>query len=116
GGGTAGTKRHRATFTVEELAAAAQEADLHDTYATAHCHGIEGMVRCLDAGVQMIEHAGFVGLDGREHFDPDLAARMRDQDVAVCRTVQVHGRWVESRKDRLDELSEEERELWRRRS
>src|SRR5438105_9562718 len=77
GGGTVGTVRHRATFTVEELRAAATEAVQHDGYATAHVHGTEGIVRCLDAGVQMLEHATFVLEDNREYFDADVAKRAR---------------------------------------
>jgi len=116
GGGTARTLRHRATFTKDELAAAAEEADARGTYATAHCHGIEGMQRCLDAGIRMIEHGTFVGSDGREHFDHDLAARLRDQDVPVVPTLQVHGRWVQQRQGRSNELSPQDKAFWPHRS
>jgi imidazolonepropionase-like amidohydrolase len=90
------TVRSRGTFIVDELAAAAQEADQHNSYATAHVHGIEGIIRCLDAGIQMLEHATFVGDDGLEHFDRQLAERIRDQNVPVVPTVQVNGRTAES--------------------
>ena len=116
GGGTKGTARHRATFTVEELRAAAQEADQRDTYATAHCHGIEGMERCVEAGIQMLEHATFVGQDGREHFDSDLAHRLRDRNIPVVPTVQVHGRWTESREGHFDDLAPSDRAVWPDRS
>ncbi len=120
GGGTARTVRNRATFTVEELAAAAQEADQHNSYATAHVHGLEGIVRCLDAGIQMLEHATFVGDDGLEHFDRSLADRIRDQNVPVVPTVQVNGRTAESPDlpDFLDRLAVQdpaERRTWDRR-
>jgi imidazolonepropionase-like amidohydrolase len=115
GGGTVGTVRHRATYTVEELAAAAQEAAQHDSYATAHVHGTEGIVRCLDAGVQMLEHATFVLADNREHFDADVAARIRDHDVAIVPTVQVYGRWVETSPGTLDGLSDADMAEWQAR-
>src|SRR5262249_54270938 len=89
GGGTVGTVRHRATFTVEELQSAAREAIQHDSYATAHVHGTEGIVRCLDAGVQMLEHGTFVLEDNREYFDAGVAARCRDRNVPIVPTVQV---------------------------
>lgn len=95
GGGTAGTLRTRATYSVEELAAAALAAAQRDTYATVHVHATEGIERCLDAGIQMLEHVTFVGDDGLEHFDPGLAARIRDANVPVVPTVQVNGRIVE---------------------
>ena len=96
GGGTARTVRHRATYTVDELRVAVDEARQHESYATAHVHGTEGIVRCLDAGMPMLEHATFVGPDNREHFDSDVAARIRDQNVVVVPTVQVYGRWAET--------------------
>lgn len=117
GGGTAGTVRHRGTFTVEELAAAASEAAQHERYATAHVHGIEGIRRCLDAGIQMLEHGTFVGDDGLEHFDRSLAERIRDQGVPVVPTVQVNGREAESEnlEEMLSGLDQAERKVWTRR-
>jgi imidazolonepropionase-like amidohydrolase len=117
GGGTARTVRSRGTFTVEELTAAAQEADQHNTYATAHVHGLEGIVRCLDAGIQMLEHATFVGDDGLEHFDRALAERIRDQNVPVVPTVQVNGRVAESDDlpDFLKKQDAAEQKVWERR-
>jgi imidazolonepropionase-like amidohydrolase len=115
GGGTARTVRHRATFTVEELRAAVEVARQHESYATAHVHGTEGIVRCLDAGMPMLEHATFVGPDNREHFDPVVAARVRDQGVAVVPTVQVYGRWVETSPGRFDGLDPDELAAWRAR-
>ena len=112
GGGTVGTVRHRATFTVEELRAAATEAVQHDSYATAHVHGTEGIVRCLDAGVQMLEHATFVLEDNREYFDADVAKRARDLNVPFCPTVQVYGRWVETSPGRIDGLDADELAAW----
>jgi imidazolonepropionase-like amidohydrolase len=115
GGGTVGTVRHRATFTVDELASAAREAVQHDSYATAHVHGTEGIVRCLDGGVQMLEHATFVLEDNREYFDADIAARIRDQNVPVVPTVQVYGRWVETSPGRLEGLTSDDLDAWQAR-
>jgi len=115
GGGTLGTVRHRATFTVEELAAAASESVQHDGYSTAHVHGTEGIVRCLDAGVQMLEHATFVLEDNREYFNADVAKRCVDQNVPICPTVQVYGRWVETSPGRMDGLSADELAEWQAR-
>jgi imidazolonepropionase-like amidohydrolase len=115
GGGTVGTVRHRATFTVDELSAAATEAVQHDGYATAHVHGTEGIVRCLDAGLQMLEHATFVLEDNREYFDADVAARCRDLNVPIVPTVQVYGRWVETSPGRIDNLSDDELAEWEHR-
>jgi imidazolonepropionase-like amidohydrolase len=115
GGGTVGTVRHRATFTVEEMASAAKEAFQHDGYATAHVHGTEGIVRCLDAGVQMLEHATFVLEDNREYFDADVAKRIVDQNVPVVPTVQVYGRWCETSPGRMRGLDRDELDAWEER-
>jgi imidazolonepropionase-like amidohydrolase len=115
GGGTIGTVRHRATFTVEELASAAREAVQHDSYTTAHVHGTEGIVRCLDAGVPMLEHATFVLEDNREYFDADVAARIRDLNVPIVPTVQVYGRWVEASPGHLEGLTTEDIDEWQAR-
>jgi imidazolonepropionase-like amidohydrolase len=112
GGGTVGTVRHRSTFTVDELESAALEAIQHDSYATAHVHGTEGMIRCLDAGVQMLEHGTFVQHDNREYFDADVAARCRDQNVPIVPTVQVYGRWVETSPGRIEGLDRDELAAW----
>jgi imidazolonepropionase-like amidohydrolase len=112
GGGTVGTVRHRATFTVAELESAAKEAIQHEGYATAHVHGTEGIVRCLDAGVQMLEHATFVLEDNVEYFDADVAARVRDQNVPIVPTVQVYGRWVETSPGHMDGLSRDQLDEW----
>ena len=115
GGGTARTVRHRATFTVEEIRAAVDEAIQHESYATAHVHGTEGIIRCLDAGMPMLEHATFVGPDNREHFDPEVAARIRDQQVVVVPTVQVYGRWAETCPGRIDNLGADDLAEWQAR-
>jgi imidazolonepropionase-like amidohydrolase len=115
GGGTRGTVRHRATFTVGELAAAVEIARQYDSYVTAHVHAIEGIVRCLDAGVPMLEHATFVAEDGREHLDKDVLLRIRDQGVTVCPTVAVHGRWLDEHEHQVDRMDEEERALYDKR-
>jgi imidazolonepropionase-like amidohydrolase len=115
GGGTQGTVRHRATFTVPELAAAVEIARQNDSYVTAHAHATEGIVRCLDAGVTMLEHATFVTEDGREHLDKDVLLRIRDQGVTVCPTVAVHGRWLDEHEDQVDAMDDDGRALYERR-
>jgi len=115
GGGTARTVRHRSTYTVEEIHAAVDEAIQHESYATAHVHGTEGIVRCLDAGMPMLEHVTFVGPDNVEHFDRDVAARIRDTQVIVVPTVQVYGRWAETSPGRLDHLSADDLDAWQAR-
>lgn len=115
GGGTPGTLRHRATFTVDELRVAVDEAARRDSYVTAHCHAIEGIRHCLDAGVPMLEHATFVAPDGIERFDPDLGARIRDAGTIVVPTVEVHARWLRDHAPDGSDVPPEDQAVWARR-
>jgi len=44
-------------FTVDELRAAVEEAEVRDTYVLAHAYHPKSIANCLDAGVRSIEHA-----------------------------------------------------------
>ncbi len=81
GGGTVGTIPSRASYSVDELRAAVQEAVHLDRLTAAHCRATESMQRAVDAGVHLIEHAEFLSADGQLLFDPGLAAQM-----AACGT------------------------------
>ena len=60
GGGTAITDLRRPSYTVEELRAIVDEAHNMGKPTTAHCLATGSIVNALDAGVDMIEHAGFI--------------------------------------------------------
>lgn len=47
-------------FTVEELAAAVQEAKAAGTYVLAHTYTPESMRNCIEAGVRSLEHGNFL--------------------------------------------------------
>jgi imidazolonepropionase-like amidohydrolase len=113
GGTTAGTHMGRPTFTVAELRAAVEEAAQHGSYVTAHCHSSEAMERVIEAGVRMIEHATFFNAEQRCEFIPELADRLAQTGTVVCPTIAVNARWIEERSGRLDELTEQERALYR---
>lgn len=87
GGLTPGTRPAEADLSAELIRAAAEAAHANGVYATAHCHATESMVRCLDAGVDMIEHATFLTPDGVPDFDSAIARRMRDQGTVLSPTV-----------------------------
>jgi imidazolonepropionase-like amidohydrolase len=63
-------------FTAEQVAlvvAAAHDAGIP---VAAHCHGIDGTVQALDAGVDTIEHCSFFSSDGRSERDDALIGRI----------------------------------------
>src|SRR5437867_8207302 len=55
-------------FTVEELRAAVEEADVRSTYVLAHAYHPKSIANCLEAGVRSIEHGNLL--------DEETAKRM----------------------------------------
>jgi imidazolonepropionase-like amidohydrolase len=94
GGGTLGTRPHEASFSTDELAAAAGVAHETGKVITAHALPIEAMQRSLDAGLDGIEHLGFLDGPGHSEFDEAVAARIVDQGVTLGSTVGVNARYV----------------------
>ena len=89
GGATTITDNRRPSYSVEELRAIVEEAHRFGKLTTAHCLATQSLTNALDAGLDMIEHAGFRELDGSYRFDNDIAERISEQGVYVCPTVQT---------------------------
>ncbi len=89
GGATTITDNRRPSYSVEELRAIVDEAHNFGKLATAHCLATQSLVNALDAGVDMIDHAGFIEPDGSYKFHPDIAERIAEQGVYVSPTVQT---------------------------
>ena len=89
GGGTAITDNRRTSYSVEELRAIVDEAHNFGKLTTAHCLATESLTNALEAGVDMIEHAGFIEPDGSFKFDQHIAERIAEQGVYVSPTVQT---------------------------
>ena len=89
GGGTLGTIPGRASYSVAELHAAVHEAKQFGRTTAAHCRAREAMVRAVEAGIDLIEHAEFLEVDGGHHFDRDLAERMAEAGTWVNPTLQA---------------------------
>ncbi|PWL38796.1 Xaa-Pro dipeptidase [Flagellimonas aquimarina] len=60
GFGSYGTKPGAASYTIQEIAAAVDEAGKRGIKVAAHAHGTEGIKNALLAGVTSIEHATFL--------------------------------------------------------
>jgi len=79
GGATQGTLRQRASYSIEELRGATDEAHGQGKTVTAHCHATQAIVNSVEAGVDVIEHCTFVEPDGkglRHVFYEDIAREM----------------------------------------
>jgi imidazolonepropionase-like amidohydrolase len=68
-------------FTVEEMAAAVQEARAFGTYTMAHCHTSAAMRNALEAGVRSIEHGSLL--------DDETAALMAKHDAYLVPTIVI---------------------------
>jgi imidazolonepropionase-like amidohydrolase len=84
GGGTIRTRRDLPSYTLEEVKAAVDEVRRQDKTITAHCHASAAIENCVEAGVNIIEHASFLepGEDGIRHeFREDLANKMKGKGI-----------------------------------
>ena len=52
----------------------------------AHCHGIEGTIDAIDAGVDTIEHCSFFSSSGHSEPDLDVVDRIVDSGIAISAT------------------------------
>ncbi len=86
GGLTPGTSPVEADLSLPVMKEAVIAARGNGIHVSAHCHAVESIVRALDSGVDTIEHASFVRPHGPPQFDPEIAARIRDQGVVVSPT------------------------------
>jgi len=83
---TAGSRPWHARYTVEELQACVDEAHRLGMPVTTHALGVEGIRRAVEAGVDMIEHCGWVTENG-SRFDPEIARRIAERGIVVCPTM-----------------------------
>jgi len=89
GGGTAGTIPGRASYSVDELHAATHEAHHFHRLTAAHCRAKEAMVRAVEAGIDLMEHAEFLDPDDQLRFDPKVAEMMAESGIWVSPTLQA---------------------------
>ncbi len=112
GGGTAGTIPGRASYSVAELHAAVHEAHHFHRLTVAHCRAKESMVRAVEAGIDLMEHAEFLDPDGELRFDPKIAEMMAESGIWISPTLQAwtgYPRIVELRAKRdTDTISPDE--------
>ena len=95
GGGTKGTDQSRASYTVEEIAAAVQEAHRDGKLTTAHCLAADGVAAAVAAGIDQVEHINFIQPDGSRQFDLRVAEQIVEQGVVVSPTIQTGYRQIE---------------------
>ena len=89
GGGTEGTRNSEASFTEEELRAAVGEAHRLGRTTMAHCEAYDSVGNAAKAGVDVLEHCGFILPDGSRGFDEEAAKLMTEKGLFFDPTLQT---------------------------
>jgi imidazolonepropionase-like amidohydrolase len=76
-----------AQFTTDELRSIVEESHRAGLPVAAHCHGIVGIERALDAGADTIEHCTFFSSNGRPEPSEALMARLASTGVVISATL-----------------------------
>jgi imidazolonepropionase-like amidohydrolase len=96
GGGTVNTLSWRPAYNREEMQALADEAHALDRKIAVHCLCAESIDYAVDAGVDQIEHAGFiVDSKGNQKFVPAVAEKLGRSGIPVTSTLAVGGAVIE---------------------
>ena len=103
GGGTYITDNRRASFTVEELRAIADETHRHGKICTIHAIPTESIANAVEAEFDCIEHYEFIELNDTRKFDKRLGEKMIENDIWLSPTIQTGYRNME----RLQRLQEQ---------
>jgi imidazolonepropionase-like amidohydrolase len=86
---TPGWAPHQSQYTAAELSGIVARAHRHGVPVTAHAHGADGIAAAIEAGVDGIEHASFLGARGvviRDEVVAELAAAGVFVGVASARS------------------------------
>lgn len=115
GGGTLNTTSYLPAYRPEELAAIADEAHRLGRKVTAHCLCAEAISYAVDAGVDQLEHAGFiVDAAGNQKFEPEIAEKVANAGIPITTTLSVGGFAVEAMqaKSELSAAEQAFRDQW----
>jgi len=84
---TPGTNINRAQYSVQEIAAAVDEAARAHVTVAAHGLGTDGIRNAVQAGVNTIEHCNWLGADLSVSFDEAVAHDMAERRTAIVPTL-----------------------------
>lgn len=108
GGGTPGSNVGAPQYSVEELVAAVEEAHRLGKRVLVHCNGTAGTRNAVAAGVDTIEHIGWMGADGRLDVDDGVIAGMIERGITVVPTMSV---WFRPGYDNIEKLSSDQKKM-----
>jgi imidazolonepropionase-like amidohydrolase len=98
-GASGGPTASMPSFTEDELRAAVEEAHKFQLITTAHCEAFDSVRNAANAGIDIIEHCGFILPDGTRGFDEESVKIMASKGLYYCPTFQTGSQT-------LDELRE----------
>ncbi|MFJ2112262.1 amidohydrolase family protein [Streptomyces sp. NPDC087850] len=85
-----GPRMWQSQFSPEQLRLIVEESARLGLEVAAHAHGTDTIANCVTAGVRTIEHCSWRTTEGIS-YDPEIARRIAEKDIAVCRC--VSGDW-----------------------
>jgi imidazolonepropionase-like amidohydrolase len=103
GGGTRGTSNKEASFSVEELRAAVEEAHSLNRTTMAHCEAFESVGNAARAGVNVLEHCGFIMPDGSRAFDEEAVEVIVEKGLYYDPTLQTGSGLMDALRERRDQ-------------
>ncbi|MFC4671572.1 amidohydrolase family protein [Seohaeicola nanhaiensis] len=89
GGGTIGTASWRPAFTQAEMNAIVEESHWNERRVTVHCLCAESIDIAINAGVDQIEHAGFIRKNAPQQYNAQVAERLAKSGIPVTTTLAV---------------------------
>jgi len=111
GGGTRNSNPAAAQYSAEELSVAVAEAHRLGKRVLAHCNGTAGIRNAVAAGVDTLEHLGWLGTDGRLEIDRDVVAQIAAKDLTAVPTLSVAFRPSQDDSANLPPLHRQQRQI-----
>ncbi|MSQ37712.1 MAG: amidohydrolase family protein [Chloroflexi bacterium] len=108
GGGTPGSNVFAAQYSREELETLVHEAHRLGKRVAAHANGTEGTRNAVLAGVDTVEHCGWMGTGGGLEVDEAVIEAMLERKTIVVPTMTV---WYRAAYDDLAHLSPDRRKM-----
>ena len=92
GGTTKTSYRNLPAYSLEELKAIVHEAHKFQRLVAGHAHATQGIINCLDSGIDMIIHCSWNDPNGDSTLRPEVVARIAETGAWVNPTLdQVFG-------------------------
>jgi imidazolonepropionase-like amidohydrolase len=93
GGMTPGTDSRHASYSLEELTAAVDEAHRLGKRVTSHAHGVPGIDNASKAGIDSIQHCTMLGEQWEWAFDETVARGMAERGTRAIPTISAGTRY-----------------------